>query len=45
MDTRAGIRVVVVDDLALVRGLPGEIINRQPTCTRWGRRRSTGALN
>src|SRR4249920_561870 len=30
MDTRARIRVVVVDDSALVRGLLGEIINRQP---------------
>jgi two-component system chemotaxis response regulator CheB len=29
MDTRARIRVVVVDDSALVRGLLGEIINRQ----------------
>jgi two-component system chemotaxis response regulator CheB len=29
MDTRACIRVVVVDDSALVRGLLGEIINRQ----------------
>src|SRR5215470_2687363 len=30
MDTRARIRVVVVDDSALVRGLLAEIINRQP---------------
>ena len=30
MDTRARIRVVVVDDSALVRGLLTEIINRQP---------------